>query len=270
MMKAGLKDNRPIGVFDSGLGGLCALKELKKLLPNEHFVYFGDTGRTPYGTRSEEKITEYAASDVRFLQEHNVKAILAACGTVSAIALERIKDTCSVPLFGIIDSASRSASAATKNGKIGVMGTGATVKSGVFETKLSALGDYEVYKTACPLLVPIVENNLIDTEIAYHAIKHYMSPLVSTGVDTVILGCTHFPLLSEKISEIYPDLTLINSGAEAAVSLAEYLRGENMLCDEKNGLTEYFVSDVPNNFDTCAAVFMGGALGGEIKKIDIE
>ena len=264
------KDNRPIGVFDSGLGGLCALKELKRLLPNEHFIYFGDTGRTPYGTRSEEKITEYASSDVRFLTEHNVKAVLAACGTVSAIALERIKDSCPVPLFGIIESAANAAAGKTKNGKIGVMGTGATVKSGVFEKKLSELGDYEVYKTACPLLVPIVENNLIETEIAYHAIRHYMDSLVRTGVDTVILGCTHFPLLSERIGKIYPTLTLINSGAEAAGSLAEYLKRENMLCDEKNGLTEYFVSDVPNNFDTCAAVFMGGALGGEIKKIDIE
>ncbi len=265
-----LKDNRPIGVFDSGLGGLCALKELKKLLPNEHFVYFGDTGRTPYGTRSEEKITEYATSDVRFLTEHNVKAILAACGTVSAIALEKIKKDCPTPLFGIIESAAKAASIATKNGKIGVMGTGATVKSGVFETKLSELGAYEVYKTACPLLVPIVENNLIDTEITYYAIRHYMDPLVKTGVDTVILGCTHFPLLSDKIKEIYPCLTLINSGAEAARSLACYLEEQNMLCGEKTGLTQYFVSDVPNNFDTCAAVFMGGALGGEIKKIDIE
>ena len=264
------KDNRPIGVFDSGLGGLCALKELKRLLPNEHFIYFGDTGRTPYGTRSEEKITEYASSDVRFLQEHNVKAILAACGTVSAIALEKIKGDCSIPLFGIIESAAKAASCATKNCKIGVMGTGATVKSGVFETKLSELGCYEIHKTACPLLVPIVENNLIDTEIAYHAIRYYMDPLVQTGVDTVILGCTHFPLLSERIGKIYPALTLINSGAEAAESLAEYLKRENMLCEEKKGITEYFVSDVPNNFDTCAAVFMGGILGGEIKKIDIE
>ncbi len=265
-----VKDNRPIGVFDSGLGGLCALKELKTLLPNEHFIYFGDTGRTPYGTRSEEKITEYAASDVRFLQEHNVKAILAACGTVSAIALERIKDGSPTPLFGIIDSAASAAAQATENGKIGVMGTGATVKSGVFENKLAKLGNYEVHKAACPLLVPIVENNLIDTEIAYHAIKHYMDPLVKTGVDTVILGCTHFPLLADRISGIYPELTLINSGAEAARSLAVYLENEKMLCDEKKGITEYFVSDVPNNFDTCAAVFMGGALGGEIKKINIE
>lgn len=265
-----MSDNRPIGVFDSGLGGLCALKELKTLLPNESFIYFGDTGRTPYGTRSEEKITEYAASDVRFLSECGVKAILAACGTVSAIALETIKKDCPVPIFGIIDSAARAASVATKNGKIGVMGTGATVKSGVFERKLSEISDYTVYKMACPLLVPIVENNLIDTEITYHAIRHYMDPLVSGGIDTVILGCTHFPLLADRIKEIYPSLTLINSGGEAAKSLVGYLKRECMLTEKPNGTTEYFVSDVPNNFDTCAAVFMGGSIGGEIKKIDIE
>ena len=263
-------DNRPIGVFDSGLGGLCALKELKKLLPNEHFIYFGDTGRTPYGTRSEEKITEYAQDDVKFLTGHGVKAILAACGTVSAIALEKIKGSVDVPLFGIIDSASKEALRLTKNGKVGIMGTGATVKSGIFEKKLSALGVTDICKAPCPLLVPIVENNLINTEIAYHAIRHYMDELVMQNVDTVILGCTHFPLLAERIREIYPGLMLVDSGAASARELVGFLKENGMLCEEKQGRVDYYVSDMPNNFDTCAAVFMGGALGGNIQKVNIE
>lgn len=263
-------DNRPIGVFDSGLGGLCALKELKRLLPNEHFIYFGDTGRTPYGTRSEEKITEYATDDVKFLTEHGVKAILAACGTVSAIALEKIKDSVEVPIFGIIDSASKEAVRLTKNGKVGIMGTGATVKSGIFEKKLSSFGITDICKAPCPLLVPIVENNLINTEIAYHAIRHYMDALVMQNVDTVILGCTHFPLLAERIRKIYPGLMLVDSGAASARDLVEFLKENGMLCEEKQGRTDYYVSDMPNNFDTCAAVFMGGALGGNIQKVNIE
>ncbi len=263
-------DNRPIGVFDSGLGGLCALKELKRLLPNEHFIYFGDTGRTPYGTRSEEKITEYATDDVKFLTEHGVKAILAACGTVSAIALEKIKDSVEVPIFGIIDSASKEAVRLTKNGKVGIMGTGATVKSGIFEKKLASLGVTDTCKAPCPLLVPIVENNLINTEIAYHAIRHYMDALVTQNVDTVILGCTHFPLLAERIRKIYPGLMLVDSGAASARDLVEFLKENGMLCEEKQGRTDYYVSDMPNNFDTCAAVFMGGALGGNIQKVNIE
>lgn len=265
-----MADNRPIGVFDSGLGGLCALKELKKLLPDEHFIYFGDTGRTPYGTRSEEKITEYARGDIKFLTEHGVKAILAACGTVSAIALEKIKDEVTVPVFGIIDSASEEAVRLTRNKKIGIMGTGATVKSGIFEKKLSALGISDTCKAPCPLLVPIVENNLINTEIAYHAIRHYMDTLVEQKADTVILGCTHFPLLADRIKEIYPELSLVNSGAAAARSLVAYLEENSLLCEKRQGVVDYYVSDMPNNFDTCAAVFMGGALGGDIKKVNIE
>lgn len=267
-----MSKNKPIGVFDSGLGGLCALRCLRSILPNENFVYFGDTGRTPYGTRSEEKITQYAQEDVRFLLSYGVKAVLAACGTVSAIALDRIKGDCPVPVFGIIDSSVQAALDVT-NGHIGVMGTGATVKSRVFQNKIGEKtnGAVTVSAVACPLLVPIVENDLIDTDIADSAIKHYMQPLINGGADTVILGCTHFPLLAQKISNIYPHVNLIDSGKEAASGLAEYLKAADALSESaENGEIQYFVSDLPNNFNTCARVFMGGDIGGKIEKVSIE
>lgn len=265
-----MSDNRPIGVFDSGLGGLCALRALKALMPNEDLVYFGDTGRTPYGTRSEEKIKQYAMADVRLLLKHNVKAILAACGTVSAIALNDLERTCPVPIFGIIDSAVEKALQLT-SGRIGVMGTGATVKSGVFEKRIKAISsDHQVYSVACPLLVPIVENDLINTDITPNAIRHYMSYLDESKVDTVILGCTHFPLLKDEINELYPNIKLVDSGAEASAALCRFLQKSNMTNDKgKSGAIKYFVSDVPNNFDTCAKVFMG-ACCENIEKVDID
>lgn len=266
-----MSDNRPIGVFDSGLGGLCALRRLRELMPNEELIYFGDTGRTPYGTRSEEKIKEYASGDVRLLLKHGVKAILAACGTVSAIALEDLKSTCPVPIFGIIDAASDEALRITR-GSVGVMGTGATVKSGVFNKRIKALSpETQVYSVACPLLVPIVENDLINTDITPHAITHYMSYLDGMGVDTVILGCTHFPLLAGRIRQLYPHLSLVDSGAMASERLCEYLTLNGMTSDgSKNGTIKYFVSDMPNNFDTCAKVFMGEGTVTDIEKIDID
>ena len=265
-----MSDNRPIGVFDSGLGGLCALRALRALMPHEDLVYFGDTGRTPYGTRSEEKITQYAMGDVRLLLKHNVKAILAACGTVSAIALNDLKKTCPVPIFGIIDSAVEKAVQLT-DGRIGVMGTGATVKSGVFEKRIKEVSkNIDVYSVACPLLVPIVENDLINTDITPNAIRHYMSYLDESKVDTVILGCTHFPLLKDRINELYPDIKLVDSGSEASDALCGYLQRGGMTNDGgKSGTIRYFVSDVPNNFDTCAKVFMG-ACCENIEKVDID
>ncbi len=267
-----MSKNKPIGVFDSGLGGLCALRSLRTLLPHEDFVYFGDTGRTPYGTRSEEKITQYAEEDVKFLLSHGVKAVLAACGTVSAIALDKISENCPVPIYGIIDSSVNAALKITK-GSIGVMGTGATVKSEVFQRKIAqrSNGDIRVFSVACPLLVPIVENDLINTDISESAIKYYMNSLIQNGVDTIILGCTHFPLLADKIKNIYPNVNLIDSGAEAARNLADFLKqSDNISQRQSSGQIRYFVSDLSNNFNSCARVFMGGDIGGEIEKVNIE
>ena len=239
-----------IGIFDSGLGGLTAYKELHARLPDGDFVYFGDTGRVPYGSRSRELLIRYARQDIRFLLDRGADVILAACGTVSSVVLDAIRDEFSIPLFGVVDASVRAALAATKNEKIGVIGTGATISSGAFEKKLSA-ADPRVVVTAaaCPLFVPLVENGYIgrDCAVTRAVATDYLAPFCGAGIDTLILGCTHFPIIADIISDLLPGVTLINSGAAAS----------------------FFVSDSPVNFDAVARVFLGGETI-RAKKVDIE
>ncbi len=265
-----MNNNSPIGIFDSGLGGLCALSELQRLLPQENFIYFGDTGRTPYGSRSAQKILEYASADINFLLSKDVKAIVCACGTVSSVALPIIEKKLSLPICGTIMPSSVEAAQATKNGIIGIMGTGATIASGVFVKLLSEIDSgISTICVPCPLLVPIVENGFADSEIATLALREYMKPIIAGAADTVILGCTHFPILSSAIHSLYPDLHLIDSGAASARYMAESLRKKKMLADRASGITEYYVSDTPNDFASVASVFLGkGEL--DVKKTEIE
>ncbi|MBQ3870116.1 MAG: glutamate racemase [Clostridia bacterium] len=257
---------KPIGIFDSGLGGLCALKELRALMPGTDLIYFGDTGRTPYGTRSAETIMKYANQDARFLMSQNVCAVLIACGTVSTVALNALKLTLPVPVYGVVSAASVEAAKATKNGKIGVTGTGATIGSGVFEHELKLInGDFEVHSVACPLLVPIVEYGFSDDEIAYLAVKKYIDPLKEKGVDTVILGCTHFPILKKVMEKAAPGVTFIDSGAAAARKIASEFRD-----GDGEGTVHCYVSDTPSNFNKTAGVFLGKNFDFDVKRIDIE
>ena len=260
-------DSRAIGVFDSGLGGLCSVRELEKLLPKEHIIYFGDTGRVPYGTKSEEIIKKYAAQDVRFLLSHNVKAVLAACGTVSSVALDGLRDAFDVPVFGVIDGAAERASSLSKNKKIAVIGTEATIGAGAFERRLKEKGA-ETLGVACPLFVPLVECGLSsDDEITALACEKYLAPIRDFGADTVILGCTHFPIIAEAIGKCLPGVVLINPAKEAANLLSEELLLRNMLSRDGDG-TEYYVSDEPKRFDAVAKIFIGRKISA--KKIDIE
>lgn len=260
-------DSRAIGVFDSGLGGLCAVRELEKLLPKEHIIYFGDTGRVPYGTKSDEIIKKYAAQDVRFLLSQNVKAVLAACGTVSSVALDALRDAFDIPVFGVIDGAAERASSLSKNKKIAVIGTEATIGAGVFERRLKEKGA-ETLGVACPLFVPLVECGFSsDDEITVLACEKYLAPIRDFGADTVILGCTHFPIIAEAIGKCLPGVTLVNPAKEAANLLSEELLLRNMLSRDGDG-TEYYVSDEPKRFDAVAKIFIGRKISA--KKIDIE
>ena len=263
-------DNRPIGVFDSGLGGLSAVKELQKLLPNEHIVYFGDTGRVPYGTKSYETIKRYAEQDVRFLESFGVKAVLAACGTVSAVALDDLKQKFSIPLYGVVDDAAKKALRETKTGVIAVAGTEATIGSGIFERKLSNYGLSRYIGAACPLFVALVECGFYkeDDEVAYQVCERYLGFLRGTGADTLILGCTHFPILAPVISKVLPGVKLINPAYEAAVKLKETLDNNNLLSLENNGKVDYYVSDQPIRFENVANIFLAHDI--EAKMIDIE
>ncbi|MDR3552008.1 MAG: glutamate racemase, partial [Clostridia bacterium] len=225
-------DNRPVGVFDSGLGGLTAVRELRRLLPNEDIVYFGDTGRCPYGTKGRVTIERFAAQDIRFLLGFNVKVIVIACNTVSSVALEMASEMSPVPVVGVIESAARAASAATKSGKIGVLGTFTTITSGRYEQALHALQpSLTVTGRACPMFVPLVENGYFgrDCRVAEIIAHEYLDELRGT-VDTLILGCTHYPILKGMIADIMGDgVALIDTGRETAMEAARLLEHRGLL-----------------------------------------
>ncbi len=258
-----------IGIFDSGLGGLTALREAMRLMPNEDFIYFGDTGRVPYGTRSRDTIIQYAKQAMNFFASHNVKAVLAACGTVSSVALKDLKASFDFPIIGVVEGAANSAIKETKNKKIGIIGTSATISSGSFEKALKSLcRDAQTMGIACPLFVPLVENGFVQKDdcVTLEVARRYLQPIKDFGADTLILGCTHFPIISEVISQILPSVTLINSGSEAAKQLTE-LMGNN---SSGNGRVEYYVSDSPENFSSVASIFLGEDFTGGVKKIEIQ
>lgn len=245
-----------IGIFDSGLGGLTALKELRALHPECDIIYFGDTGRVPYGTRSKQILLRYADEDIRFLLSKGADRILAACGTVSSVALPTIENDYNVKVTGVVDPAAKEAVACTKNKIIGVIGTRATISSGAFSRKIKELDpDIQTIEVACPLFVPLVENGFIgkSCEITALAVKEYLSSIKASGADTLILGCTHFPIIADAISEYLGDsVTLINSGSAAAKELYDACKdiGGEGKCD-------IYVSDNPANFEAVAKIFLG-------------
>ena len=257
-----------IGIFDSGLGGLTAAKEIMSLTPGEELVYFGDTGRVPYGTRSAQTITRYAEQDAAFLMSKSVDAIVVACGTVSTTALSHLKAVLPVPVIGVVEPSAKAATKATKNGKIAVIGTSATVRSGAFESAIKEINpNIQVISQACPLFVPLVENGFVSEgdPITALTVERYLTAVKESGADTLILGCTHYPIIANEISRFLPDVTLISSGAEAA---KEAVR----LIGSKSGTpsVSYYVSDDPAMFVKNASLFLGDELHGEVRKINIE
>lgn len=271
-------DNRPIGVFDSGLGGLTAFKALSALLPHEDIVYFGDTGRVPYGTRSRETIVKYARQDMAFLQSKDVKMILAACGTVSSVAGpkgELLSDTLNVPFVGVLRPTAREAATATRNGKIGVLGTTATIRSGSYQRELAAINpDLQVYGQDCPLFVPLVESGFVQPgdPITRLTVERYLAPMKEAGVDTLILGCTHYPIIAPVIAEVMGEgVTLINSGREAARFCVALLAEKNLLTDrQEEGQRHFYVSDRTEGFSGVAGIFLGQDVQGEVSHVDID
>lgn len=268
-----MMDNRSIGVFDSGLGGLTAVKQIMQELPEESIVYFGDTGRVPYGTRSEETIIKYSKNDVNFLISREVKLVVVACGTVSSVALPTLKAEYDIPIIGVVESAAAAALSKTRNGKIGIIGTPGTIKSGSYEKLIkSQNGSVETFSAACPLFVPLVENGHFDTKVARLVIKEYLEPIKAQGVDTLILGCTHYPLLEKSIGDFMgKEVELINAGAEVAKLLKIYFDEKDLACD---GQAEkkycYYVSDNVDGFENLGGIFLEKKIDGQVEKIDIE
>lgn len=264
-------NNRFIGVFDSGMGGLTVVKSIVETMPDENIIYFGDTAHVPYGTRSKEQITEYVLNDVRFLNTFDIKAIVIACNTADSIAREKVEELYSLPVFGVVEPASKSAAQITKNNKIGVIATNATVNSGAYERNISRFNpDAQVISVACPLLVPLVEEGRFrkGDKVIENVLTEYLTPLKNQGIDTLVLGCTHYPLLYDIISEIMPETNIISSSVSAAAELKKALEEKKLQSSEKGSQRKYFVSDNAQYFEGLAKIFMG-ELGGHVEHVEI-
>lgn len=263
-------DNRPIGVFDSGLGGLTTVRELKKIMPDENIVYFGDTGRVPYGTRSPDTVLRYSRQDVSFLLSKDVKMVIVACNTATATLGDELKSL-PVPGVGALHPAVKASISATRNNKIGIIGTPGTVKSGAYEKAIKAEGNYEVTSVACPLFVPLVENGYTDraNKVTRLVAEEYLYEIKKSGADTLILGCTHYPIIKSIIADIMGNgVTLINSGQEAAHSAKEIIESRQ-ICGT-GGKCSFYVSDSTGGFADSAFAILGEEISGETKQIDID
>lgn len=271
---ADAQKNAPIGVFDSGLGGLTAVRELRRILPGEDIVYFGDTGRVPYGTRGADVIVRYAKQDAAFLLSQHVKFIMAACGTVSSTLPKDWTDALPVRYLGVVQAAAAAAVRATKTGRIGVLGTQATVRSGSYAAAVAALlPGARITATACPLFVPLVENGYFgaDNPVTRLVAQDYLRDVRAAGVDTLILGCTHYPLLLPVIASLMgPDVALIDPGRETALEARRQLEAAGLLRAGHSGTARYYVSDTVESFSHLSAQFLGEYAGGPVERISVD
>lgn len=301
-------DNRSVGVFDSGLGGLSFVKEFNSLLPCENVVYLGDTARLPYGTRTPEAILKYTLQDIAFLKRNNVKIIVIACGTVSSTALPAILELTKgsgisetiggqvrtymrsldfsaalageglrllsgdVPVLGVVDSAARRACELCRNGRIGVLATASTVKSRSYQSAVSLLNsNFECFSVACPLFVPLIENGYINHPATRIIADEYLAPLLQVSVDTIILGCTHYPFLRSLLEDISGlSVKYVDSGRQAAESAAYYLRCHDMLSDSSSGENHFFVTDNEEGFRSIGGMFLGGQGLSSVHRVTVD
>ena len=244
-------DTRPIGVFDSGVGGLTVVKQIMKVMPHENIVYFGDTARVPYGTKSKEAVTKYSKQNVRFLLSKGVKAIIVACNTASSNSMDALRDTFDVPIFGVVVPGVEEALRSTKNKKIGVIGTPGTVRSGAYEKMICEKdSEMQVFTKACPLFVPLAEEGWTDNEVSRQAAKRYLDELVETGIDSLVLGCTHYPLLKRCIgTTVGDDIKLVDPAKATALLVMNFLGERNQLNQEEaEGKKQFYLSDSTDTF----------------------
>ncbi len=263
---------KSIGIFDSGVGGLTVLKEVIKALPQEDIIYLGDTARFPYGTKSPETVTRYALQVTSFLVKRDIKLLIVACNTASAVSLDTLKGQFPIPIIGVIEPGARRAVSMTRSGKVGVIGTSATIQSSAYAKAIKRMNrEIEVVTRACPLFVPLAEEGWWDNEVARLTARIYLQGLKDDGVDTLVLGCTHYPLLKGIISETMGDgVQLVDSAEEIARTVAETLRGKDLLRPPaEKGNHHYFVTDVPAGFIKVGNRFLGGRLG-DVYQVNLE
>jgi glutamate racemase len=267
-----MNDSRPIGIFDSGIGGLTVVNEFFNRLPGESIVYFGDTARVPYGSKSESVVRRFALEDAAFLLKHRVKMIVVACHTATSFAMDLLLQTHDLPILGVVDPGIEAALAATRNGKIGVIGTRGTVSSRTYEIKLKAVRpDIRLSAQACPLFVPLVEEGWLETDVTRDVAKFYLDPMIQDGIDTLILGCTHYPLLKSVIRSVLgPDVQLIDSAEETAKAAAIQLQQNSSENRTSNPpLHRFFVSDIPQRFQEIGEQFLRRPLG-TVERVELE
>jgi glutamate racemase len=255
---------KAIGIFDSGVGGLTVLKEIVRALPQEDTIYLGDTARVPYGTKSPETVIRYAHQITEFLIRRDVKLLVVACNTASAVALESLKETFSIPIVGVIEPGARRAASVTKTGNVAVIGTEGTIKSSAYTKAIKRIApDVQVVTRSCPLFVPLAEEGWVDNEIARLTARAYLEGLREDGVDTLVLGCTHYPLLKGVIEEVMGSgVTLVDSAEETALVVAGILADKGLLRPvAEQGNHHYFVTDVPAGFIRVGNRFLGDELG---------
>jgi glutamate racemase len=264
--------DKPIGIFDSGIGGLTVLKEIARILPSEDIIYFGDTARVPYGTKSRETVIKFAVQDADFLTDFDVKMIVVACNTASSLSLDILKRRYDIPLVGVIEPGARKASYVTKNMKLGVIGTKATVKSGIYEREIRRFNpEIDVLSIDCPLFVPLVEEGWLSGRITEEIARTYLAPIKKAKADVLILGCTHYPLLRGVIQDIVgKNVTLVDSAKETAREVKAIIE-ENGLTRKTGGKSEYmfYVSDEPALFRKIGEKFLGKPIE-RIERVEIE
>jgi glutamate racemase len=266
-------DKRPIGIFDSGLGGLTVVKEIKKALPNESIIYLGDTARVPYGTRSKEAVVKFSFQDANFLIDKRVKCIVIACNTASALAGDEIKEKIDLPVFEVITPAAMRASTLSRSGRVGVIGTWATIKSGAYQKAIVAGGrKIRVHEQACPLFVPFIEEGEIRGELIDALIHKYLLPFKDKNIDALILGCTHYPIIEKSIKkELGRNVVFVNPGKEVAMALKKFLQDRKMLTPKgAKKFERYFVTDLTDRFLMVAEMFMSERLGEGLRKVSLE
>ncbi|MEG1311358.1 MAG: glutamate racemase [Romboutsia sp.] len=265
--------NRPIGVFDSGLGGLTVLKEIMKILPNENIVYFGDTARVPYGPRSKDTVIKYTFQAINFLLSKDVKAIVIACNTATARALKEANEKYDIPIIGVIEAGARTAAYSTKNKIVGVIGTEGTISSKAYNLEIGKIDkDIKIIDKACPLFVPIVEEGWANTDIASLTAKKYLHELIKQDIDSLVLGCTHYPLLKRTIGEVVGEqIKLVNPAKETAKDIKIILQNKSLVRheDSLNSIYEYYVSDIPEKFASIAEEFLNKEIQN-IKNVEIQ
>ena len=258
---------KAIGIFDSGIGGLTVLQQLMRLLPHENLIYLGDTARSPYGTKSPDVVRVYSCENSDFLLERGLKMLVVACNTASAVALEVLRERYEIPVVGVIAPGAQAAVRRSKNDHIGVIGTEATIASGAYTQALRQLNpDVEVYTRACPMFVPLVEEGWVDNEVARGAVTRYLSSLKQSPIDTLVLGCTHYPLLRKCIAEFLGgQIGLVDSAEETAKVVKATLVSYGLARRKGNGEASFFVTDVPDRFVKVGARFLGEQIESAVR-----